>query len=131
MPETVLEETENAVVHPLLDFPRQHLPQRAVNAGARPLRLVEQERKIDEAELRNPVGQIAARLIAEREQPVLDQPQYVLGLVAEIHDVPDVFYLDAVAEAGHQPVADALQCAAEARRRRSITAHANLRPFAH
>ena len=96
------------------------------------LRVVgEQERQIDEAQFRHAVGQIARRLIAEREHAVLDQPQNVLGLEAEIHDVPDIFDVDAVAELGLQFVADEFQRFAETGGRRAVAAHADLDWFAH
>jgi hypothetical protein len=70
-------------------------------------------------------------LIAERQQAVLDQPQNVLGAIAEIHDVPDVFDVDAVAELGREPLADEFQGAAEAGGRRAVASHANLDRIAH
>jgi hypothetical protein len=62
---------------------------------------------------------------------VLDQPQNVLGLKAEIHDVPDIFDVDAVAELGLQFIADEFQRFAETGGRRAVAAHANLDRFAH
>jgi hypothetical protein len=44
---------------------------------------------------------------------VLDQPQDVLGAIAEVHDVPDVFDVDLVAEFGRELVADQLEAVAE------------------
>ena len=91
----------------------------------------EQERQVDEAELRHPVGEIARRLVAERQQAVLDQPQDVVGAIAEVHDVPDVLDLDPVAELGFEPVADQLQRAAEAGGGGAVAAHADLDRIAH
>jgi hypothetical protein len=91
----------------------------------------EQERQIDHAELGNAIGQIAARLIAQCQQPMLHQPQNILRPVTEVHDVPDVFDVDAVAELDLESIADELQRTAEPRRRRSVTAHANLDRIAH
>ena len=74
------------------------LAERAVHRGARLRGVGEQERQVDEAQFRHAVGEIARRLIAERKDAVLDQPQDIVGAVAEIHDVPDVLHHDAVAE---------------------------------
>jgi hypothetical protein len=62
---------------------------------------------------------------------VLDQPQYVLGAVSEIHDVPDILHVDVVAEFGGKTIADHLERDAEAGRGRAIAAHADLKRTAH
>src|SRR5882672_8309779 len=131
MTETVLEKTENAVVHLFLDLDNELLTQGAVDCRARLLSLVEQKRKIEHAEFGDAIGQVAARLIAEREQPMFNQPQDVLGPIAEVHDVPHVLDVDAVAEFGAKTVADALQGEAEACRRRPVAAHAYLDRISH
>src|SRR5262249_25925181 len=74
LPESVLEEAEDAVVHALLDLAGEHPSELAVHRGTRLPGIFEQERKIDQPKLRDAIGQIAARLVAEREQPMLDQP---------------------------------------------------------
>src|SRR5260221_9513836 len=109
MTETVLEKSEDAVVDLFLDLGNEPLTQGAVDCRARLLGLVEQKRKVEHAEFGDAIGQVAARLIAEREQPMFHQPQNVLGAIAEVHDVPDVLYVDAVAELFRKTVAHALQ----------------------
>src|SRR4029077_4787333 len=84
-----------------------------------------------EAELGHAVGQIARRLVAEREHAVLDEPEDVLGAVAEIHDVPDIFYVDAVAELGRQCVADEFERTRKAGRRWSVASHADFDRIGH
>ena len=121
--EAVLEPAEDAVVDALLGLAREVPPERAVHRRARLSVVGEQERQIDEAEFRHTVGQITRRLIAERDLAVLDQRQNVLGLVAVIHDVADVFDRDAVAELRFKLVADEFQRLAEAGRRRAVAAH--------
>ena len=106
MAEAVLEVAEDAVVHPRLDPLGEIFAERAVDGGARLIALLEQKRQIDEAEFRHAVGQIARRLVAEREHAILDQPQNLFGAVAEIHDVPDILDVDTVAELRLQRVAD-------------------------
>ena len=96
--EAVLEPAEDAVVHALLDLVAEKTAERAVHRGARLVALLEQERQIDEAELRHAIGQIARRLVAEREHAVLDQPEDIFGAIAEIHDVPDILHVDPAAE---------------------------------
>ena len=98
MAKAVLEIAEDAVVDAILDLLGEKLAKRAVDRGARAVAAVEQKRQIDEAQFGYAVGQIARRLIAEREDAVFDQPQNVFGAIAEIHDVPDIFHIDAVAE---------------------------------
>ena len=124
--EAVLEPAEDAVVDAFLDLARERLAQRAVHGRAGGLRAREQERQVDDAERRHPVGQVARRLVAERQQAVLDQPQDVLGAVAEVHDVPDIFDLDAVAELGDEAVADELERAAETGAGGTVASHADL-----
>ena len=105
--------------------------ERAVHGAAR-LRVVgEQERQVDEAELGDAVGQIARRLVAEREQAVLHQPQDVLGPIAEIHDVPDIFDLHPVAEIAFEAVADEFEGARETGGGGAIAAHADLDRVGH
>ena len=110
-----------------LALDRLHKPpaERAVHRAARVIVVAEQERQIDEAQFRHAVGEIARRLIAEREHAALDQPQDFLGLVAEIHDVPAILDVDAVAELLFQPVADEFHRLAEAGGRRAVAAHAD------
>src|SRR5262249_61009789 len=100
VPKAVLEPAEDAIVHALLDVPGERLAVRAVHRRARVVIAREQERQVDNAELRHPVGQVARGLIAEGQEPVLDQPQDVLRAIAELQDVPDIFDLDAVTELG-------------------------------
>src|SRR3954447_17418550 len=109
MTKAVLEKSENAIVHFFLDLGDELLAQSAVDCRARLLGLIKQKRKIEHAEFGDTDGQIAARLIAKREQPVLHQPQNVLCAIAKVHDVPDILDVDAVAELGRESVADALQ----------------------
>src|SRR5262245_52679433 len=96
MAEAVLEEAENAVADAGLDRPCQRFPKLAIDRGSCCFVALKQERKIDEAKLGYPVGEIARRLITERQQPMLDEPQNVLCAVAEVHDVPDVLDVDAI-----------------------------------
>ena len=56
---------------------------------------------------------------------VLDQREDVLGLVAVVHDVPDVVDGDAVAELGGELVADEFQRLGKAGGRRPVAAHAD------
>src|SRR5262245_58122979 len=131
MPEAVLEKTEDPIIYLPFDLGDKRSSQSAVDCRTRLLGLVEQKRKIEDAEFRNSIGQIAARLIAKREQPMFHQPQNVLGAVAEVHDVPDIFDIDTVAEFGHETIADALQGEAEACRRRPIATHTYLDWISH
>ena len=121
----VLEPAEDAIIHALFDASREKAAERAVHRGARLVALFEQERQIDEAKLGHAVGQIARRLVAEREHAVLDQPEDVLGAVAEIHDVPDILHVDPVAELGRQRIADQFERARKDGRGRSVAAHAD------
>src|SRR5947209_1532694 len=100
MAESVLEETEQAVIHSLLDPPGKHAPESAIDCRARSLSSPEQKRKIEEAQFGNPIGEIAARLIAERQHPMLHQPEDILRLVAEVHDVPYILDVETVTERG-------------------------------
>src|SRR5262249_18322273 len=125
VPEAVLEPAEDTVVRLLLERARQRRSERTVHGGASLRRRLEHERIVDDAEFGNAVGEVARRLVAEREQPVFDEPQDILGPVAEIHDVPDVFDVDLVAEGGGEPVADQLEPAAERGGRRAVAAHAD------
>ena len=99
--------------------------ERAVHRAAGVVVVAEQERQVGDAQLGHAVGEIARRLIAEREQTALDQPPDFVGLVAEIHDVPAILDVDAVAELLFQAVADVLERLAEAGGRRSVAAHAD------
>ena len=126
LPEPILEVAGDAIVHPRFGLPRQHLAQLSVHGGARLFIAVEDERQVGDSQLGNAVGQVAARLIADGQHPVLDQPQDVLAAIAEVHDVVDVFHVDVAAEFGLQTVADPLQGQAEAGGRWSVTTHANL-----
>src|SRR5271168_3181285 len=98
MAEAVLEIAEDTVIDAILDLFGEKLAERAIDRGARAVTAVEQKRQIDETQFGHAVGQITRRLIAEREDAVFDQPQDVFGAIAEIHDVPDIFHVDAVAE---------------------------------
>ena len=121
----VLEPAEDAIIHTRFDLVAEKAAERAVHRGARLVALFEQERQIDEAKLRHAVGQIARRLVAEREHAVLDQPEDVFGAVAEIHDVPDILHVDPVAELRRQRIADQFERARKAGRGRSVAAHAD------
>src|SRR5262249_50892569 len=59
-----------------------------------------------------------------REQTMLHQPQDVVGAIAEIHDVPDVFDIDIVTKLVAEPLADAFERAAKAGAGGTVTAHA-------
>src|SRR5439155_3875916 len=109
----------------------EEIAQRAIHRRARRLRIGKEEREIHKPELRHPLGQVAGGLIAEGEEAVLDQPQDILGAIAEIHDVPDVLDLQALAELGREPVADEFERAAKAGGRGPVTSHADLDPIAH
>ena len=122
--EAVLEPAEDTVVDALFYLGGEEAPKATVDGRARGIAAIEQERQIDETEFGDAVGKITRRLIAEREHAILDEPQNFLGPIAEIHNVPDVFYADAVAEFLRQLVADELQSARERGRRRPIAAHA-------
>src|SRR5262249_50928149 len=104
----------------------ERVAERAVHRRARGLRVREQERQGDEAELRHAVGQVARGLVTEREQAVLDQPQDIVGAIPQIHDVPDILDRDAVAELCRQPVADTLERAAEAGAGGAVASHSDL-----
>src|SRR5262249_44216964 len=131
VPKAVLEPAEDAVVHALFDLAGEQVAEGAVHRHACGLRAREQERQIDDAELRYPIGQVARRLVAQRQEPVLDQPQNILGAIAELHDVPDILDLDALAEFGRQRVADELERAAEAGTRGAVASHADLNRVGH
>ncbi len=107
------------------------MAERAIHGGARRRGVGEQERQVDEAQFGDAVGQVARRLVAEREQAVFDQPQNVVGAIPKVHDVEDVLHVDAVAELGREPVADKLERAAEAGAGGPVTAHADLDRGAH
>src|SRR2546423_12651824 len=62
---------------------------------------------------------------------MLDQPQNILGAIAEVHDVPDVLDAHAVAEFALELIAHYLQRAREAGRRRAVATHADLDRVAH
>ena len=123
--EAVLEPAEDAVVDALLGFAREKFAERAVHGAARLRVAGKQKRQIDEAQFRHAVGQIARRLVAERDLAVLDQRENVLGLVAVVHDVPDVIDGDAAAEFGGELVADEFQRLGEAGGGRAVAAHAD------
>src|SRR4029079_5418904 len=76
-------------------------------------------------QFRHAVGEIARGLVAEGEDAAFDQPQDFFGLVAEIHDVPAILDVDAVAELLLQAVADEFDRLAEAGGRRAVAAHAD------
>jgi len=129
--EAVLVPTEDAEIRLALDCLDEPPAERAVHRAARLVVVGEQERKIDEAQLGHAVGEIARRLIAERQNAALDQPQDFLGLVAEIHDVPAILDVDAIAELLFQAVADKFHRLAEAGGRRAVAAHADLNRIGH
>ncbi len=131
MAKAVLEPAENAVADAFLDLAHQKVAERAIHRRARLAVVGEQERQIDEAQFRHAVGQITRRLIAERDCTTFDQRQNVLGLVALIHDVPDVVDGDAIAELRLEPVADEFQRPGKTGGRRSVTAHADRDWIAH
>src|SRR5262245_39432343 len=116
MAEAILEIAEDAVADTILDRPCQRFAELAIDRSSCCFVILEQEGEVGEPKLGDAVGEIARRLVAERQQPMLHEPQNVLGPVAEIHDVPDVLDVDAIAELGLQSVADELQRTAESRR---------------
>src|SRR5579871_2580848 len=131
MSEAVFKPAEDPVIHPRLDALAQIGAERTIDRAARLLARREQERQIDKAELRHTIGEIARRLIAERQNAVFDQPQNLFGAIAEIHDVPDIFDVDAVAELRLQGVADEFERARERGCGRSVAAHADCDWFGH
>src|SRR6187397_2174803 len=131
MAEAVLEPTEDQVVDPLFRLAHHEFAERAVHCAARLRVTGKQERQVDKAQLRHAVGEIARRLVTERDLAVLDQRENVLGLVAVIHDVENVFDRDVTAELLFQPVADELQRLAESCRRGTIATHSNFDWLAH
>ena len=62
---------------------------------------------------------------------MLDQPEDVVGAIAEVHDVPNVLDVDAVAELGGELVADEFKRAAEAGGGGAVAAHADLDRVGH
>ncbi len=126
VPETVFEPADDAIADAILDLLRQRRAQRAIHRAARLLLAGEQEGQIDEAKFGHAIGQIARRLIAERQHPAFDQPEDILRAIAELHDVPDIFDIDLIAELGLQPIADEDQRLAETGGGRTITTHADL-----
>src|SRR5215470_8305526 len=90
MAEAILEEAEDAIADPILDGLYERFTKLAIDRTACVLGVLEQEGQVDEAKLGNAVGEIARRLVAERQQAMLHQPQNVLGAIAKVHDVPDV-----------------------------------------
>ena len=69
------------------------------------------------------VGEVAAGLVAECQDALLDQPHDVLAAIPEVEDVVDVAHVDLVAELRRQPVADLFERQAEPGRRRAVAAH--------
>ena len=131
MTEAVLEPAEDAVSDALLGLANVIVAERAVHGGAR-LRIIgKQERQIDKAELRHAVGEIARRLVAERHFAGLDQRKDVLGLVAVVHDVPDVIDGHAITKPVQQFVADEFERLAEACGGRAVAGHADPERFRH
>src|SRR5262249_2088581 len=74
------------------------------------------------SKLRHALCEIAARLVAQRQEPVLDEPDDVLCPVAEVHDVPYVFDFYCLAQRGFEPIPHQLQRFAEACRARPVAA---------
>ena len=126
MPESILEIAEDAVAHEGFDLVGKDFAEPAVHCRARGLAGLEQKRQIEQADLGHTVREIAGGLVPQRQHATLDQPEDVLGLVAEIHDVPDVADLDAVPERRFHVIADQLEGAAERGRGRAIAAQADL-----
>src|SRR4029078_5680297 len=131
MAEAVLEPTEDPVVDPLFRLAHHEFAERRVHCAARVRVTGKQERQVDKAQLRHAVGEIARRLVTERDLAVLDQRENILGLLARVPDVEDVFDPDVIAELLFQPVADEFQRLAESRRRGTIATHSNFDWLAH
>ncbi len=91
-------------------------------------RVGKEERQVGGSEVEHAIGQVAARLIPERQHALFDQPENVLAAIAEVEDVVDVLHLDRVAKAGFEPIADLLERQAEAGGGRPVPAHQNPDP---
>ena len=96
--EAVLEVAEDPVIHPRFDSGRQHLTEAPVHGAASLSRVGKEERQVGGSEVEHAIGQVAARLIPERQHALLDQPENVLAAIAEVQDVVDVLDFDRVAE---------------------------------
>ena len=73
-------------------------PERPVHGRSRLGLIRKQEREIGDADGRDAIGEVAARLVAERQDAALDEPDDVVGAIAEVEDVVDVLDVDLVAE---------------------------------
>src|SRR5579864_2937637 len=98
MAKAVFEPTEDAIVDPLFRLANEKRAKLAIHGGTRLRVSAEQERQIDEAEFRHAVGEVARRLVAERDRAILNHRQDVFGFMAVIHDVVDVVYGHVLAE---------------------------------
>src|SRR5690242_4144228 len=106
MTEAVLEPAQDTIVDALFRLACEKFAERPVHGASR-LRIAgKQKRQIDETKLRYPIGQIARRLITQRDLAALNQGENVLRLVAVVHDVEDVVDSHILAELRLEFVAD-------------------------
>ena len=96
--ETGLEVTEDAAVHARFEPCAQHLPKTAIYRRTGRLDAGKQIREIGHAKVRHLIGEIAARLVCQRQHAVLDHPVEVVLAVAKIENVVDVFDINLIAE---------------------------------
>ena len=118
--EPVLEPAENPVVHPGFNAVNEQASESAIHRGSRGRSVREKEWEICDAEVRHAFSEITAGLIAEREHAALDEPQNVVGSVAEVEDVVDVLHVHVTPELRGQAIPHLLQGQTEASRGRPV-----------
>ena len=69
------------------------------------------------------VGQVAARLVSEREHTIFNEPQDVFALVPEVENVVDVLDVDVLAELCLEAIAHLFHRKAEPGGRGTVSAH--------
>ena len=108
MPETVFKPAEDPVVRLRFHALHECRTEPAVHCGARLRGVGEEKRQICNTEIGDLPGEVAARLICHRQDPVFDEPRQVFALVAKIEDIVDVLDVDILAEFRLDVIADAL-----------------------
>jgi len=96
--ETGLEVPEDAAVHTRFEPCGQRLPKTTIHRRTGRLNVGKQIREIGQAKVRHLIGEIAARLVCQRQHAVLDHPVEVVLAVAKIENVVDVFDINLIAE---------------------------------
>ena len=119
----------------LLDLLCHPRAQCAVHSRARLSESVKQKWQIGKIQFRHAVGEIAGRLVRQRQHAVFRHPQQIGSLIAEIHYVPHVMYGDIFAElicvqTGNR-VAYHFHAATAGGGRRAVAAHGDAYGVAH